>query len=254
MHLCRLFFVPIKLTATDISMHILLYYASDMYIEIQIKELMQLQNIQNEDELASLLKSEPDIVDKIGANGESLLMQLLYQQQIDLAKIVASIKKKWSLYEAAASGQLKELISILDKQPDLINTLAKDGFCALSLACFFGHKEIANEFVERGADVNLAANNASKIFPIHAATASANLDIIRLLLSNGADINAAQHGGFRAIHSAASHGNLAMLKLLLHFHADINVKTDDGITPLRFAMDNEHNECSLILRLYGAYI
>jgi uncharacterized protein len=215
---------------------------------------MDLPNIQTEEELISLLKAKPTMLDQIGNNGESLLMQLLYQKKFDLSKIVISQKKKWTLFEAAAGGQLKPLISILDKQPDLLNTLALDGFSALSLACFFGHLEVVKELLERGADVNLAANNESKIYPIHAATASTNLDIIRLLLSNGADVNAAQHGGFRSIHSAAMHGNLAMLKLLLHYNAEINVKTDAGITPLRFAMDNEHNECSLILRLYGAYI
>ena len=225
-----------------------------MYIEFQFTETMDLPNIQTEEELISLLKAKPSIIDQIGENGESLLMQLLYLKKIDLSKIVISQKKKWNLFEAAASGQLKPLISILDKQPVQLNTLALDGFSALSLACFFGHLEVAKELLERGADVNLAANNESKIYPIHAATASTNLDIIRLLLSNGADVNAAQHGGFRAIHSAASHGNLAMLKLLLHYNAEINVKTDAGITPLRFAMDNENNECSLILRLYGAYI
>lgn len=215
---------------------------------------MDLPNIQTEEELISLLKAKPTMLDQIGNNGESLLMQLLYQKKIDLSKIVISQKKKWTLFEAAASGQLKPLISILDKQPYLLNTLALDGFSALSLACFFGHLEVVKELLERGADMNLAANNESKIYPIHAATASTNLDIIRLLLSNGTDVNAAQHGGFRAIHSATMHGNLAMLKLFLHYNAEINVKTDTGITPLRFAMENEHNECSLILRLYGAYI
>jgi ankyrin repeat protein len=224
-----------------------------MYIEIQSYENMEIQNIKNEEELNALLKAQPKLIDTIGVNGESLLLQLLYQQKIDLAKSVAAKKKHWNLFEAAAAGQLKELKVILDKNPNLINNLANDGFCALSLAGFFGHFEVAKELVERDADVNLMANNDSKIYPIHAATAASNLNILRLLLSNGADVNAAQHGGFCAIHSAASHGNLDMLKLLLHFFADINVKTDKGMTPLSFSLENGHSEASLILKLYGAY-
>ncbi len=214
---------------------------------------MEIKNIENKNELAELLDSQEGIVDKIGENDESLLLQLLYQQKIELANIVASKKKKWTLFEAAAIGRLKELETILDKQPDLVNTLAKDGFCALSLASFFGHFEIAKKLIERGADVNLVATNASKISPIHAATASSDVKLIRLLLSNEADINAPQDGGYRPIHSAASHGNLDLLKLFLHFYADINVKTDEGITPLAFAMENGHIESTIILKLYGAY-
>ena len=64
------------------------------------------------------------------------------------------------------------------------------------------------------------AKNQMRIAPIHAAATHGNLTILRALLENGAEVNAAQDGGFTAVHQAAHHNNVPMAQLLLEFGAD----------------------------------
>lgn len=50
---------------------------------------------------------------------------------------------------------------------------------------------------------------------IHGAAESEHLDMIKLLIENGADVNAAKGNGDAMIHNAAQKGNIELLKLLL---------------------------------------
>ena len=59
--------------------------------------------------------------------------------------------------------------------------------------------------------------------------------IVHLLLDRGADIEAAQGGGVRAIHSAAHRDDVAMVRLLVDRGADPSAATDDGRTPADLA-------------------
>jgi ankyrin repeat protein len=55
--------------------------------------------------------------------------------------------------------------------------------------------------------------------------------IVHLLLDRGADIEACQAGGVRALHAAAHRDDAAMVRLLLERGADPHASTDDGRTP-----------------------
>jgi ankyrin repeat protein len=67
------------------------------------------------------------------------------------------------------------------------------------------------------------------------------LDIIKLLLINGADINIKEHSGNTALTYAALTGQLDTTKLLLDNRADINTKTNDGDTILMSMLQHGGN-------------
>ena len=83
------------------------------------------------------------------------------------------------------SGNVKDVITILDENPELIN--ATDGgmsFTLLHLASMVGNAEVAHYLIKNGADVD--AKDAEGFTPLIRAKANKNLDIVEVLVSNGA--------------------------------------------------------------------
>ena len=84
----------------------------------------------------------------------------------------------------------------------------------LGLACFFGHTEIAQRLLDKGADPNLASGNTLRVAPLHSAIAANSPAIVELLLSRGARTDIEDASGYTPVTSAAAHGNPAIIKLL----------------------------------------
>jgi ankyrin repeat protein len=70
---------------------------------------------------------------------------------------------------------------------------------------------------------------------------------VELLLTHGADIKAAQRGGYSALHSAAANGNVKLVNHLIKAGADSCAKSDDGKTPLDFAKERSQADVVEIL-------
>ncbi|KAJ9306051.1 hypothetical protein DTO217A2_4523 [Paecilomyces variotii] len=83
-----------------------------------------------------------------------------------------------------------------------------------------------------------------------------NIDVVRLLLENGADINApaAENGGKTALQMAVSEGNLAMTEFLVHHGADVNGSPSphQGRTALQEAASSGFVQLTEFLLAHGA--
>ena len=96
-----------------------------------------------------------------------------------------------ALYVAIENG-FKKIVDYLLKIGSDPNQIYNDnGLTALSLACKLGYVDIAQQFIKYKANVNGAklVDVDYKITPILMATESNNLQIVELLLKNGADPN-----------------------------------------------------------------
>jgi ankyrin repeat protein len=75
-------------------------------------------------------------------------------------------------------------------------------------------------------------------------------------LTKGADIQAKctrlGHKGLTALHLAARHGRLDVVEVLLSKSADVNAKTKAGKTPLFLAKEAGHTEIIELLRKHRA--
>ncbi len=71
--------------------------------------------------------------------------------------------------------------------------------------------------------------------PLFDAAKSGTADQVKLLLTFGADPNAATTSGLTALHQAAARGNLDMVKELVQAGAEVNAITKDGRTPIFYA-------------------
>jgi len=73
--------------------------------------------------------------------------------------------------------------------------------------------------------------------PLHIATSDGALEMAQFFLEKGADVNAKDNGGKTPLHSADL--ELDMAELLVEKGADVNAKDDDGSTPLFSYLDTE---------------
>ncbi len=193
------------------------------------------------------LERNPALAAARAGQGFSLVMLALYYQHPEVARIFIERGAPLDLHEAAAAGALERVRELLDAEPGQVNQPAADGFSALGLACFFGHREVVRLLIDRGADVDQAAANALRVAPVHAAAARRDAVILAMLLAAGANPNAVQQKGFTPLHTAASEGQRAMVELLLSHGADPRIRCEDGRLPEDLAREKRHDAVADIL-------
>ncbi|XP_011300962.1 ankyrin repeat domain-containing protein 49 [Fopius arisanus] len=136
---------------------------------------------------------------------------------------------------AAEKGNMKRLEILLDKNPDLMNVIDKDGYTPLHRACYGNHVNIIHYLLSRGAKID--AKTIDGWEPLHSACCWNNVDCISMLISNGANVNAMTNGNQSPLHlvCASSHNSPALQLLLLHPDVNKTAVNSSGDTPQMIA-------------------
>jgi ankyrin repeat protein len=90
--------------------------------------------------------------------------------------------------------------------------------------------------------------------PLHGAAERGNVAIVRFLLENGAEINAADKDNRIPLHLAAQNGHIEIVKLLIETEAKVEVVDKDNSTPLHLAADKRNWKIVVALLKAGANI
>jgi hypothetical protein len=153
------------------------------------------------------------------------------------------------LLDAARNGDTARVRELLRKGA---NANAKDrgGWTPLHWAAFWGHVDVAKLLLEHGADVN-AKESVYDATPLHVAAATGHADVARLLLEHGADVNA-KYGDsdLTPLHVAALYGHADVARLLLERGADPSIRDKHGRTPLDIARATRHKEVARVIEEY----
>ncbi len=201
-------------------------------------------------ELEQLLHDSSLLAQQKTEQGISILQFAVYcrnKSAVDLIRPLCNI----NLFEAASLGELNTVQKEIEENPGDVNTFAADGFTALGLACFFDHYIVADFLLGKGANPNIASNNAFRVAPIHSACAISSEALTLLLLRHGANVNARQQNDITPLHETAHNGKTDLSKILLDHGASVNAKTESGQTPLAMAVEKGFKETAELIRKYG---
>ena len=141
------------------------------------------------------------------------------------------------MLNAVRNGNIKNVEKQLTAGAD-VKAVLENGMTALHVAAIFGHIEIVELLIANGADVN-ATDNKFGATSLYGAAGAGQKDIAELLISNGAIVNAKIPRGDTALHAAIMFGHKEVIELLITNDADVNAKVIFGIakgmTPLDIA-------------------
>lgn len=179
------------------------------------------------DAVAALLAREPELAGA-AEDGISAVRIALYHRQPEALAALLAARPRLDGLDHAALGRVDELRRALAADAELVSRRSADGFTALHYACFFGGAAATALLLEAGADPDAAAENPSRVRPLHSAAAAPDAESARLLLEAGADPDARQAGGFTALQAAAQQDDGALAALLLRHGADPALSNDRG--------------------------
>jgi len=180
------------------------------------------------------------------------------------------------LIQAIRNGDGARVAQLLDADPSLLTARAGN-VSAILLAVYHGHPEIAELFIERGAELTFAEACAlgdearamtlldadpsllerrsdDGFPPLGFAIFFRHPWLARTLIEYGADVHAVAENAQRVapVHAAASVGDVATMRLLLDHGADPNARQHSGFTPLHAAAGNGDLEMGKLLIERGA--
>jgi hypothetical protein len=114
-----------------------------------------------------------------------------------------------------------------------------------------GDIDAVRRLLEQGADIE-AKDPGSGASPLHYAVMKGRMQVIDLLLSRNADVNSRTRNGTTPLHTAALYARLEVAERLIELRADINAVSAGGSTPLALATAARNKPIAELLRARGA--
>jgi ankyrin repeat protein len=203
-------------------------------------------------------------------NHIQILSILLFQLFILPPSLAATVN------EVRASGldpaSLSLLIAVQNGDVEIVERLIADnvsleikddyGRTPLHVAAEFGHKEIAENLIDGGADIEATTIKSIHVYwfwtPLMSAANWGNVNIAEVLISAGAEVNAREKGSqddAPILYIAADQGHTAVAELLITNGAEVDSKTTNRlITPLAHAARMGHSDMAKLLVRKGANV
>ncbi|MBW5397182.1 ankyrin repeat domain-containing protein [Brachyspira pilosicoli] len=135
-----------------------------------------------------------------------------------------------ALMEAVRTGNI-EIAKLLIEHNSDINIKNKDGKNMIMIACEKGNEEMFNILIENNADINEKSSwGASALIY---ASENGNLNIMQYLIDNGIDVNgkADDNGDTPLLWAVTGQNPYEASKLLIENGADVNATNNSGVAP-----------------------
>ncbi|KAF3063043.1 Ankyrin-1 [Trichoderma lentiforme] len=122
----------------------------------------------------------------------------------------------------------------------------QDGQTALWLAVVHEWIDICRLLLAHKADPNLALKD-NRITPLISAIINKNMELVKVLIKNGADVNQPLYNQCTPVYMATFGNDIEIVRYLLSHNADPNIASSNGITPLWLAAQQGYSEVARLL-------
>jgi ankyrin repeat protein len=155
-----------------------------------------------------------------------------------------------ALHYAARSGNI-EMMQLLLKHGAKINFQGEEYYTPLLYAAWRGPISSCRYLIKKGCD--LRAQGLGDVSALNLATERNSVELVKFFLKHGIKVNNGR-GGWTGtpLHSAADFNSYEAAKLLIENGADVNAENEHGWTPLIEAAYSESREVAKLLLEHGA--
>lgn len=195
-----------------------------------------------------LLNGNPTLCNQRTSHEISPLLLACYYNKPQIVKVLLKHINELTIHEAAAANLLEQVQAMVADKPDLLASISDHGFTPLGMATHFGNEDVVRFLLEKGADVNMHSQNGYNVYPLHAAIGSGFDSIAKMLIEAGAEVNVLQASRTSPLHLAAQTANIDLIILLLENGALVEIKNDMGKTASDLAAEKGHTEIANILK------
>ena len=143
----------------------------------------------------------------------------------------------------------KENVQMKSNQEDITNLVVKEAgseILALTTSSGIGDEGTVKSLLSRGVDVDALAPEHGMNALMRAA-ARGQLNIVKILLDHGANVNVTNDSGLTALMVASYVGNNDIIQTFLERGADINIKDNEGATAFTYAQQEGHQQSMILL-------
>ena len=147
------------------------------------------------------------------------------------------------LCDASITGNVNDFEEAIKLRAD-VNTKNAEGQTPLCMVAKC-RLDLVKILIGNGADVNIQSDKGSA--PLHWAVEYDNVDIVEYLLKNGANTELRDENYETPLHWAGWTGHYKSAKILLQYGANKNAQNGGGITPIDLAKRQGHSEVSKLL-------
>ncbi|MCL2335302.1 MAG: ankyrin repeat domain-containing protein, partial [Endomicrobia bacterium] len=157
---------------------------------------------------------------------------------------MAQKSQQETLFDAAWKGDLNAIKTLMPGKAGLEAIDKRNGATLLMAAASSGNFELVKFLVSKGA--NVKAKDESGETPLHYAAWKGNFEMTKFLVDSGADVNTiyAANGGLTPLSCAAESGNMEVIKYLVEHGAKVYFENIEKTiaSPLRSAAYRGHFE------------
>lgn len=191
-------------------------------------------------------------------NSYDLIKYLIDEKNLDIT--ISTTNDNWYPIHIACINQSYDTIKLLIDNGANIEVKSNRNIKSIHLACYYGYPEIVKLLIDNGAkiesksfpmtplteiwihnsfdsdeDACIKSEDEPRDKPIHIACRCGHVDIVKILIDQGVDLNAIGYFRDRPIHIACQRNYLEIVKLLIDNDADLEVMKNGNERPIHIA-------------------